>query len=54
MRESSNEVSELDEFEGSNIMPGSELCDEIERRLWSVLEVAWHAFASSSTVVGLR
>jgi hypothetical protein len=25
-------------------MPGSELCDEIERRFWSVLEVAWHAF----------
>jgi hypothetical protein len=35
-------------------MPGSELCDEIERRFWSVLDVAWHAFVSSSSVLGLK
>ncbi len=54
VRESSNEMSELDELKGSNIMPGSELCDEIERRFWSVLEVTSHAFVSLSSVLGLR
>lgn len=41
MRGSSNEMSGLDELKGSLIMPGSELCDEIERRFWSALEVVW-------------
>jgi len=53
-RESSNEVSELDELKGSNIMPGFELCDEIERRFWSVSDVTWHAFVSLSSVLGLK
>jgi hypothetical protein len=52
--ESSDEVSEPEALEGSNIMPGSKLFDEIERWFWSVLEVAWHAFVSLSSVLGLR
>jgi hypothetical protein len=32
VRESSNEVSELEELNGSYIIPGSELSDEMDRR----------------------
>jgi hypothetical protein len=32
VRDSSNEVSELEELNGSYIMPGSELSDEIDKR----------------------
>jgi hypothetical protein len=54
VRDSSNEVSDSDELNGSYIMPGSELSDDMDSRCWSFLDVAWHAFVRRSSVVGLR
>jgi hypothetical protein len=53
-RGSSNEVSEPEELNGSYIMPGSELSDEIDRRSCNSLDVAWHAFASLASSLWFR